>query len=118
MIEMQCTPQDGGLVVSVIGRLDTSAAAAFNRKFKYDVLARGDKRVVLDFSKLDYISSLGLSCVLNSAQAIKNNGGELVLCSLGEMVRQVFQVAGLISFFTIFDTTEKALAGRTPLSKW
>ena len=111
MIEIQCTPKDNGLIVSVTGRLDTATAALFERKRKFqeDVVGSGQKRVVLDFSKLVYISSLGLSSVLAGAKALNQRGGELVLCGLGGMVREVFQITGFATVFKIFTTPEAAL---------
>jgi anti-anti-sigma factor len=111
MIEIQYTPKDNGLIVSVIGRLDTATAPLFDRKFQEDVVGSGQKRVVLDFSKLVYISSLGLSSVLAGAKTINQRGGELVLCGLGGMVREVFQITGLATVFKIFNTPETALEG-------
>ena len=112
MIEIRCTPQANSLIVSVIGRLDTATAPTFDRKFKEDVVAGGHKYVVLDLSKLDYISSLGLSSVLIGNKAITERGGELVLCGLEGVVRQVFQITGLVTVLKMFNSVDEAVEGR------
>ena len=112
MIEIRCTPQANSLIVSVIGRLDTATAPTFDQKFKEDVVAVSPKYVVLDLSKLDYISSLGLSSVLIANKAITERGGELVLCGLEGVVRQVFQITGLATVLKMFNSVDAALEGR------
>lgn len=111
MIEIQCTPKGKGLIVTVIGRLDTATAPLFDRKFREDVVAGGHKYVVLDLSKLNYISSLGLSSILIGNKAVTDQGGELVLCGLEGIVRQVFQMTGLTTVLKVFSNPDEALEG-------
>jgi anti-anti-sigma factor len=109
MIEIQSSPQGNSLIVSLTGRLDTATAPVFDRQVQEDVTASDKKRVVLDFSKLVYISSLGISSVLIIAKTINQRGGELVLCGLTGIVREVFQITGLTSVFKVFPTADAAL---------
>ena len=111
MIEMQCTSKGNSLIVSLVGRLDAATAPVFDRKFQEDVISSGGKHVVLDLSKLVYISSLGLASVLTGAKAINQQGGEFVLCGLGGMVREVFQMTGPATVFKVFNTAEAAIEG-------
>src|SRR5215831_13575872 len=97
MLEIQSTPSGNSLIVSVTGRLDTATAPEFDRKVAEVVTASDKKRVVLDFTELVYISSLGISSVLIIAKTINQRGGELVLCGLSGIVREVFQITGLTS---------------------
>jgi anti-anti-sigma factor len=109
LIEIRYTPKGNSLIVSLIGRLDTATAPLFDRKFKEDVVASGHKYVVLDLRQLDYISSLGLSSILIGNKAITDRDGELVLCGLEGIVRQVFQITGLASVLKIFLNPDAAV---------
>src|SRR5207244_12047935 len=100
------------LLVSVAGRLDQAGAPVFSRRFEEEFARHPDKHVVIDLTKLVYISSVGLSCVLIASKRVTERGGELVLCGLAGIVREVFQITGFLSIFRIFDTAEAALAGK------
>ena len=67
-------------IVSVTGRIDSATAPEFDNALK-GLLERGRKKIVLDFTKLDYMSSAGLRAMLSALKAVKNGGGNSVICS-------------------------------------
>ena len=97
------------LVVSPEGQLNSSNAASVGA----DLLAQigqGERKIVLDLSRLAYISSAGLRVVLQLAKQIKQQAGNLVLCSLQPHVHEVFEISGFLSILTAVDSREDALA--------
>ena len=44
------------------------------------------------------------------AQLIRETGGALVLCGMGDQVRRVFELAGYIQHFTVTATRPEAIA--------
>lgn len=94
------------------GRLDSSACPAFEAEV-VGALNAGNKRVLFDFSDLDYISSAGLRVVLMAAKRLKESGGKMALCSLNEMIKEVFEVSG---FDRILDIQPNAESGRARLA--
>ena len=56
--------------------------------------------LVLDFEKLDYISSAGLR-VLLSAQKTMSKAGEMKLVHVNETVMEIFEVTGFTDILTI-----------------
>jgi anti-anti-sigma factor len=111
LIEIRYTPKGNSLIVSVIGRLDTATAPTFDRKFQEEVVPGGYKYVVVDLSKLVYISSLGVSSILIGNKAITGRGGEFALCGLAGIVRQVFHITGLMTALKTFEDVDAALSG-------
>ena len=65
------------------------------------VLNRGARAVLLDLTKVDYISSAGLLALDAVSNRVQQAGGELVLCGLVEPVRLAFDSAGLLPHFGI-----------------
>lgn len=94
------------------GRLDSNACPAFEAEI-VGALNAGNQRVLFDFSQLDYISSAGLRVVLMAAKRLRESGGKMALCSLNEMIREVFEVSG---FDRILDIQPDADAARTRLA--
>jgi stage II sporulation protein AA (anti-sigma F factor antagonist) len=97
------------LVVSPEGQLNSSNAASVGA----DLLAQveqGERKVVLDLSRLAYISSAGLRVVLQLAKQIKQQAGNLVLCSLQPHVHEVFEISGFLAILTAVESRDDALA--------
>lgn len=100
---------DKGLLVNVAGRMDAIMAEEFDRAFD-KLIQDGGKHFVLDMSGLDYVSSAGLRSVLGVYKKIKGAGGNLLLCGLKGVVKEVFEISGFASIFQVFDTPAAALA--------
>lgn len=71
-------------------------------------LSAGKKCFILDFNRLDYISSAGLKVLLMAAKKTSGIGGKLALSSLKEHVKEVFDIAGFTAIFPICSTREDA----------
>jgi stage II sporulation protein AA (anti-sigma F factor antagonist) len=103
---------DGSLVVAPAGRIDSTTSEALERALA-DALDGGARRMVVDFADVGYISSVGLRVLLVVAKRIRTDRGTLVLCSLGDSVRQVFDLAGFLPLFTVEPTRELAVKRAT-----
>jgi len=107
-VEITVSKNENALVVSVDGRIDTLTAAVFQSKME-EVLNQGEKRVILDFEKVEYVSSAGLRSILFAAKKAWTSGGKVCCCSLQRMVRTVFDVSGFTAMIPVFDSLEEAL---------
>ena len=92
-MELTIEKQTGPAIVAAGGRLDASGAPDFESRCKA-LIQEGANRLLLDFAKVDYISSAGLRSLLVLAKAVKSAGGALVLCSLAPAVRDVMTISG------------------------
>lgn len=86
------------LTIALEGRLDTTTAPDLEKELKASL--DGITELVIDFSKLDYISSAGLR-VLLSAQKQMNKQGSMKVTNVNEMVMEVFEVTGFSDIITI-----------------
>lgn len=96
-------------VVAPVGRLDTNTSRELERTL-FRRLGGGERHLVIDLSGVEYISGAGVRVLLRAANAVREKGGRLVLCSLGRSVREVFDLTGLAPLFTIDDSRDVALA--------
>ena len=99
---------DGVVTVAPAGRIDTTTAPALEQHL-LALLAGRERRIVLDFSAVDYISSAGLRVMLLLARRVQDARGGLALCAMGEAVHQVFQLAGFLPLFTVCATRDEAV---------
>lgn len=75
------------------------------------LIEEGGNRVLVNFEKLDYISSAGLRVLLAAAKQLKGSDGELRICSLNEIVSEVFDISGFTTIFKVFGSESEALEG-------
>jgi len=109
-MNVQVETRAGIDIVRPAGRIDSSNAGAFERAVG-EVLDRDCRRLVLDFSQIEYISSAGLRSTLIAGKRMRAvAGGALVLCSLAPQVREIFEISGFVAIFTICAGLEEALA--------
>src|SRR5579883_1850037 len=107
---MDITEQKKGAVVllTLKGRLDASTAGRLEEKL-LALIDGGETKFALNFLHLDYISSAGLRVLLMAAKRLKNVNGKIVLLSLKDQIREVFEIAGFAALFPIFDVEADAL---------
>jgi anti-anti-sigma factor len=101
--------QDGIAVVAPVGRIDSTTSGVLERHLS-DLVGGGERRIVVDFASVDYISSAGLRVMLTLAKKTRELRGALALCGMGNTVREVFGLAGFLPLFTIEGSREAAVA--------
>ena len=100
--------QDGICILGLLGRLDSNTSPEFEKKI-FEVIDDGTKSVVVDFASLDYISSAGLRVLLKAAKELKRSEGKIVLCSMKDYIKEVFEIAGFVSLFPITSSVGDAV---------
>jgi len=90
------------------GRLDSNTSQGFEKKI-FDAISVGSKNMIIDFNDLDYISSAGLRVILKTTKALNRQEGKIMLCSMQDCVKEVFEIAGFDSFLPIVASMDDAL---------
>jgi anti-sigma B factor antagonist len=96
------------MLLGLKGRLDASTANRLEEKLLASIDG-GERRLALNCSQLDYISSAGLRVLLLAMKRLRNVNGTIVLYALKDQVKEVFDIAGFSSLFPSFTTQEDAL---------
>ncbi len=99
---------EGASVIIAEGALDTNTAPELEQEMT-KLLEQGAKKIVVSGEKMDFISSTGLRILLATAQKLKNNNGELKICSLNEDVKEVFEISGFSSILMVYKDQNEAL---------
>ena len=86
------------LEIALEGRLDTMTAPELEKELNASL--DGVESLVLDFSKLEYISSAGLRVLLSAHKAMSVKGG-MKVTHVNEIVQEVFEVTGFTDVLTI-----------------
>ena len=99
MLNMTEKREGNLLTLALEGRSDTNTAPTLQSAV--NPLPDGVTHIVLDFEKVDYISSGGMRMLLTVAQAVDGKGGAVKLIHVNEYIRDVFDITGFVDILTI-----------------
>jgi anti-sigma B factor antagonist len=95
-------------VISPVGRIDGATSPAMESEIT-EVIAGGERHLLIDLSKVDYMSSAGLRVLLAAMKKVKALQGDMVLCCMQPFVKEVFDLTGFSRIFSIYASEEEAL---------
>lgn len=108
-MEFVCTKFGDTMIVAPKGSINTESSPKLEKKL-HELQAAGDKRLVVDFADVEYISSAGLRVLLMTARRLKVGHGALALCSMNPGVAKVFALCGFERDFTIVGGRDEAVS--------
>jgi len=97
-------------IVLFEGEMDTNTSPEAE-SYLNELRASGSQKLLLNFEKLDFISSAGLRVLLATAQTLKSDGGEMRVCNLNPDVKEVFDISGFSTLLQVYETEGLALSG-------
>lgn len=100
---------NGTIILQPDGRIDGSNAYEFQSSID-DAVEDDYNAVILDLSDLSYISSAGLRVILLLAKNLRSRNAQLVLCSIADTVRDVFEISGFGKIIPTYDSQEEAIS--------
>ena len=87
------------LTLAPEGRLDTMTSPELEKELNASL--EGADRLILDFSRLVYISSAGLRVLLSTHKKMISAGGSLTIANAVSAVREVFDITGFSDILTL-----------------
>ena len=107
---MEIVRQEVGAIVlfALNGRLDTNTATDLEKTLLQEI-NRNTNKIVIDCAGLDFITSSGLRVLLLAAKKLKAIDGKVVLCTLQEHVKNIFEVAGFTMLLSIYPSRQQAI---------
>lgn len=82
-----------------------------------DLLAEGQRRILLNLGDVSYIDSAGLGALISSYTTSKREGGQLKLVNLTKRIQDLLSITKLITVFDTYDTEQEAIASYTAPAK-
>jgi anti-anti-sigma factor len=112
LLELSSRLQGTVRVLDVHGRLDHAHAKAFEAALAPHLTdcSKDGTPVVLDFSNVVYISSVGLRVLLLAAKQVKAQQGAIAIAALTPIVTEVFQVSHFNLVLQVFPDVAAAVA--------
>ncbi len=97
-------------VVRLQGRLDLVSAGAVKQQFA-DLVAVGQRRLVVDLAEVSFIDSTGLTSLISGLKATRQGGGDLRIACPTDQARMILGLTTLDRVLRPYPSVEEALAG-------
>jgi anti-sigma B factor antagonist len=96
-------------LLKLSGRFDSFQAPRLEAQFT-ELMNRGRYHFVVDLSDLDFASSGMLRVLLGTRRQLRRwNRGDVYLAAVPERIVSVFDLAGILPLFKVYDTTAAAI---------
>jgi anti-sigma B factor antagonist len=82
------------VLLTLTGRLDTTSSPLLEQKIKQ--WGEDIREIILDFSGLSYISSMGLRVLLHAKKEMELECRKLTIKNMGASIREVFEMTGFL----------------------
>ncbi len=102
-------PGSGKAVVELGGVIDSTNLEEFFA-FVKSFFKQGINRIVLDMEYTSYISSGGLSVIIDAYRRAEKEGGKLVIARASELVSDLFEVVQFGKIIEFYSDLDEALA--------
>jgi anti-sigma B factor antagonist len=101
---------DGVTIVDLSGRITLGEGSVVLRDTIRDVVAQGNKKILLNLGDVTYIDSSGIGELVSGFTSVRNQGGELKLLNLTKKVHDLLQITKLYTVFDVKDDEAAAIA--------
>ncbi|MHC5674882.1 STAS domain-containing protein [Nostoc sp.] len=92
-------------VIKLSGNLNATSAQEFRQNIT-DILEIGAKIVLVDFKDVTFMDSSGLGALVLAFKTLRAVDTKLVLCSINEQVRILFELTNMDKVFEIFPSQD------------
>ena len=100
---------DGVTVLDLSGRITLGEGSVQLRDSVRDLLAKGQKKILLNLGDVNYIDSSGIGELVSAYTTVRNQGGELKLLNLTRKVHDLLQITKLYTVFDVKDDEASAI---------
>ena len=105
-MEIEVRTTDTATVVDIGCDVDAKTAPGLQERIL--PLITAERPLILDMSRVGYMSSAGLRVLLTTYRQATNNHARLLLSGLSEELRDMMSATGFLGFFVTFDTLDGA----------
>ncbi len=94
-------------VIQPIGSVDATKSQEFRQEITEIIERQSNTKIVLvDFKDVTFMDSSGLGALVLAFKALRAADRKLVICSINEQVRILFELTGMDKVFEIFPNQE------------
>jgi len=98
------------VVLEIGGEIDVYTAPRLRERLT-EMLAAGEKHVVVDLGRVEFLDSTGLGVLVGTHRRLRASEGSLSLVCPHERLLKIFRITGLDTVFSIHPSVDDATNG-------
>jgi anti-anti-sigma factor len=91
-------------VIQPSGILDGNQASEFRQEIA-EAVQGGSEVIIVDFKDVTFMDSLG--ALVLSLKTVRSAGGKLLICSINDQIKMLFELTDMDRVFEIFNNREE-----------
>ena len=105
--------------IRLTGRMDIEGTGEIEGPLTANATTEDFARIIIDLSEVPYLASIGLGCIVRTAQGVDRRKGKLVLLNPQPLVAKVLGESGVNQRIRVFDALDLAteFLSRLPLGE-
>lgn len=96
-------------IIEVRGSLTGDEETDQFREEVADFVEQGNKSLIIDLQRVNYMNSLGLGAIISAHASFKKNEGEIKLVGVSKNIQNLFTITRLISIFDVQESVDDAV---------
>lgn len=102
--------KDGIVIIALEGKVMGGPDATMFHGKLHEYVNAGNKKVIIDLAKVEWMSSVGLGMLISALTTMKNNEGQMRLANVTENIESLLTITRLVTIFQTCDSHEEAVA--------
>lgn len=107
-LKIEVRSQGNVAIVEPVGFINAHTAKDFELALQ-SLVDKKQHNIIINCRSLSYIASAGLGAIMGFIDAIRENNGDIRICSMNETVFNIFDVLGFTHLYSIFETEDRAV---------
>lgn len=108
-LETDQTEINGKMILNVVGEIDVYTAPQFKEAVN-DILAGGEKHLVIDMAGVTYMDSSGFGTLLSATKRLRPQGGTVNLVKVSPAIDRILRITRLNTVFGTYDNVDDAVS--------
>jgi len=108
-MKIQDEIKDGIVIIALEGKVMGGPDATMFHGKLHEYVNSGNKKVIIDLKKVEWMSSVGLGMLISALTTMKNNDGLMKLANVTESIESLLTITRLVTIFETFDSMEEAV---------
>jgi anti-sigma B factor antagonist len=100
---------DGIVILEPKGKIMGGPDASLLHDKLYEYIDRGQKNIVIDLARVDWMNSTGLGILISGYTTLRNHDGQLKLANVTDKIQSLLTITKLVSVFEAHDSVDEAV---------
>lgn len=104
-MESKFYEKDKLLIFKITEDIDDHTVQKIRRRADYEIERYMPRKIIFDFSNVQFMDSAGIGMVLGRYKMMKMLGGKLEMVNVSPMLRKVFEMSGITKICPIIEAS-------------